>query len=99
VLQSLSDLNGFDPFIHGGTAEGVFSAVRNMFASIQSPPIHSVADFRIAYDTLKKFRRSTAGRGDPYTAIQFGALAMTARAAVESLTRHDTGSRSWERRD
>ena len=31
VQKSLSDVNGHDPFIHGGTAVGALKAIRNMF--------------------------------------------------------------------
>jgi hypothetical protein len=31
LAKSLSDLNGTDPYIHGGTVGGVFTELRNMF--------------------------------------------------------------------
>lgn len=82
--QSLSDLKGYDPYIHEGTADGVFDAVRNMFAGLKAPPISSRPQFRFVYETLRRFRRTEAGRGDPYTPVQFGALVMTARGAVQA---------------
>lgn len=38
VQKSLSDLNGFDPHIHGGTQAGVLHALRNAFQREQRRP-------------------------------------------------------------
>jgi hypothetical protein len=83
--QSLSDVKGYDPYVHRGTPDGVFEAVQNMFAGLKAAKAVSRRDFRFVYDTLRRFRRTEAGRGDPYTAVLFGALVMTARGAVEGL--------------
>jgi hypothetical protein len=82
--QSLSDLKGYDPYIHGATPVGVFDAVRNMFSAVQAPPIRTRSDFAAVYDLLRRFRRRREGRGNPYTAIQFGALVTTATNAVRA---------------
>jgi hypothetical protein len=89
--QSLSDVKGYDPCIHHGTPEGVFDTVRNMFAELKAPPL-SRRDFRVVYEILRRFRRTEAGRGDPYTAVLFGALVMTARGALERLRQHHPGA-------
>jgi len=62
VDQSLSDLRGFDAYIHG-TSDGVLDAVRNMFAEIPRRPLTRRRDFTTVFDTLVKFRRSRDGRG------------------------------------
>jgi hypothetical protein len=31
IQQSLSDLNGYDPYVHRGTIKGVFAALLNAF--------------------------------------------------------------------
>jgi hypothetical protein len=85
VDQSLSDLRGFDAYIHGGTSDGVLDAVRNMFAEIPRQPLTRRRDFAAVFDTLAKFRRSRDGRGDPFTAVQFGSLIVLAKGAVEAL--------------
>jgi hypothetical protein len=38
LTKSLSDLNGTDPYIHGGTVEGVFAQLRNMFVRSDRQP-------------------------------------------------------------
>ena len=38
LQRSLSDLNGFDPHIHGGTQAGVLQALRNAFQRTQRRP-------------------------------------------------------------
>jgi hypothetical protein len=82
--QSLSDLKGYDPYVHGGTPTGVFDAVRDMFAGVKTAHL-SRRDFCFVYDTLRRFRRTEAGRGDPFRAALFGELVMTARGAKERL--------------
>jgi hypothetical protein len=83
--QSLSDLKGYDPYIHGATPIGVFDAVRNMFSALDSPPTRSRADFHAVYEALLDVRRSREGRGNPYTAVQFGSLVTAANTAVRRL--------------
>jgi hypothetical protein len=85
VDQSLSDLRGFDAYIHGGTPEGVLDAVRNLFAAIPRQPLNRRRDFAAVFDTLSRFRRSRDGRGDPFTAVQFGSLVIVAKGAAEAL--------------
>jgi len=38
LQKSLSDLNGFDPFIHGGTVEGMMHALGNAFVTVRPQP-------------------------------------------------------------
>jgi hypothetical protein len=85
LTQSLSDLNGFDPFIHDELPAGVFRAVRNMFAALRHRPVQTQRQFEVVYDTLVTFRRSRVGRGDPYTPTQFGDLVTVARAAAATI--------------
>ena len=93
--QSLSDLKGYDPYVHNGEPAGVFDAVANMFAGLRGPRLRSRKDFQFVYETLCQFRRTEAGRGDPYTAVAFGRLVLTARGAVERLhTGRDLGRRA-----
>lgn len=87
MQQSLSDLNGYDPFIHGGHPTGVFDAIRNMFATLNDPPMETTEDFQFVYGSLRRYRRSRLGRGSVYTATQFGSLVTVARGAVEARVR------------
>jgi hypothetical protein len=89
--QSLSDLRGFDAYIHNGTADGVIDAVRNMFAGIPRQPLNRRRDFRAVYETLATFRRTRDGRGNPYTAVHFGSLVVVAKGAVEALAANRPG--------
>ena len=85
VDQSLSDLRGIDAYIHRGTPDGVLDAVRNMFAAIPRQPLNRRRDFAAVYETLSGFRRSRDGRGDPFTAVQFGSLVVVAKSALEAV--------------
>jgi hypothetical protein len=38
LSKSLSDLNGTDPYIHGGTAQGVFRELTNALVSVHHQP-------------------------------------------------------------
>jgi hypothetical protein len=44
LLRSTSDLNGTDPNIHFGTAEGVLSELRNAFWRDGAPPVPKMLD-------------------------------------------------------
>jgi len=93
MQQSLSDLNGYDPFIHHGNPVGVFHAVRNMFATLPDPPLRTVEEFQVVYAALARYRRSRRGRVSIYTAVQFGSLVTVARAAADEVVqrRVETG--------
>lgn len=55
VQKSLSDMNGFDPMIHGGTVEGIFDVVLEAFAHLPSRPLSSAQDFKLVYQAVRKF--------------------------------------------
>jgi hypothetical protein len=52
LSKSLSDLNGTDPYIHGGTARGVFRELTNALVRIQHQP--SVEEMSEIYRELRK---------------------------------------------
>jgi hypothetical protein len=77
LQQSLSDLNGFDPFIHGNRPRGMFAGVANLF------PRHEVDEEQIheVYKDLTLFRRERIA-GDVYTARAFEQLVRAAGLMV-----------------
>jgi hypothetical protein len=77
LQQSLSDLNGFDPFIHENRPRGMFAAVANLF------PRHEVDEEQIheVYKGLTVFRRKRIA-GELYTARAFEQLVRAAGLMV-----------------
>jgi hypothetical protein len=53
LQKSLSDVNGFDPYIHDGTPDGVLRELTNAFVSVRTQP--ELTDLRRLYQHLKKF--------------------------------------------
>lgn len=82
VQKSLSDLDGTDAYIHGGTVEGLFSELRNAFVSRHSP---SVGAMMTAYKTVeRKITRilTKAGTRNVYAASVFAELCFLAEEAA-----------------
>lgn len=57
ITQSLSDIGGYDAFVHNGTPTGTFEAVADMFASLKNPPITDSRDFLLVFRGLKRLRK------------------------------------------
>lgn len=77
--KSLSDLNGTDPLIHGGTPEGVFKALRNAFSTKRPHP--TVEDIREIYRRLRGDLPDVmkhAGAAGPFEASVFRDLTVLA---------------------
>jgi hypothetical protein len=55
IQKSLSDMNGFDPMIHGGTVDGIFEVVLEAFADVKSRPLSTSGDLRLVYQAVRKF--------------------------------------------
>lgn len=83
VTQSLSDLGGYDAFVHRGAVAGVFEAVADMFASLEDPPIKDVSRFTVVYRGVLAFRRARVGT-DAFRPVAFGQLVTAARELVSS---------------
>jgi hypothetical protein len=86
LAKSLSDLNGTDPFIHGGTIEGVFRELANMFRRPGKQP--TVQQMRSIYRKLRKNMPAVlreAGSKTPYSARAFRDLCVVAIDAAEEL--------------
>jgi hypothetical protein len=83
VTQSLSDLGGYDAFVHRRTAAGVFEAVADMFASLKNPPVKDVSGFKIIYRGVVALRRARVA-ADAFRPVAFGQLVTAARGLVSS---------------
>lgn len=80
LQRSASDLNGTDPYIHFGTAEGVLSELRNAF---RRDPAPSVPQMLVAYflviSTLDSILMRNATR-NPYSRSVFLDLCSLSRS-------------------
>jgi hypothetical protein len=86
VNKSLSDLNGTDVRIHGGTVRGVFGALCDVFVRKTRQP--SVQDMYRIYLVLRRNLASImrqAGAKDPYGARVFQDRIFAARTELASL--------------
>ncbi len=86
VNKSLSDLDGTDVYIHGGTVRGVFRELCNAFVRNERQP--SVVQMMQIYQILRSKRASIlrkAGAKDSYNARVFLDLCVLASAAADNL--------------
>ena len=81
--QSLSDLKGYDAYIHHGRAEGVLDAILDMFSKLPGRPLEECEDLVWAYRKLMRVRRVKLARTrDIFRADPFGKLVVAARELV-----------------
>jgi hypothetical protein len=84
--RSLSDLNGTDPYIHGGTPEGVLRATSGLFAR---PGLKlTIADLRRVYERLRLYAKRETRRGQwdgLYSPDAFGRLVAAAMAIAVQM--------------
>ena len=86
VKKSLSDIDGTDVYIHGGTIRGVFRELCNAFVRNRRQP--SVVQMMQIYRILRANFKSTlsgAGATDPFNARVFRDLCVLASAAANDL--------------
>jgi hypothetical protein len=81
VGQSLSDLGGYDPFVHFATPTGTYEAIADMFSEVQDPPIADLDGFRWVYRGLRRLRDEELP-DDIFRPKAFGALVVAAQALV-----------------
>ena len=84
LTKSLSDLNGTDPFIHHGKAEGVLKALSNaLYRNAKSPNFN---ELEMIYRDLKaaasKFRSGKKG-GSLFEAHAFKSLVFAAQSSAQ----------------
>jgi hypothetical protein len=82
IQVTLSDLNGYDPYIHGGTSDGMFGAVCDIFSALSPFPVSHVRQFRLVHRGLQEYRRERFGRGSLYTSDKFRQLVAASREFV-----------------
>jgi len=79
---STSDLNGTDPNIHRGTAEGVLSEIRNLFVFKDAPTVSQMLKAFKAVEKRTGRILATAGSSSPYSAAVFKDLCFVALNAA-----------------
>ncbi len=84
LQHSLSDMNGYDPYIHSGTPSGMYEAVCSVFLENRPFPIQSVAGFRRVYRELRAFRRRQFRQRTIYTADRFAQVVVAATEYVRA---------------
>src|SRR5712691_3156155 len=102
ISKSLSDLNGTDPYIHGGRPEGVLTALANALVRIRHRP--TIAQLRVIYEDLRAAALAI-GRDlhttNLFEARAFKELVVAARISAEnripSLRRRQGPARSEDR--
>jgi hypothetical protein len=87
LQHSLSDLNGYDPYIHNGTPSGMYEAICDVFSEARPFPVEDVIKFRRVYQRLSAFRRQRFRNGNLYTAYRFAQIVVAAREYVRIETR------------
>jgi hypothetical protein len=71
LQRSASDLNGTDPYIHNGTAEGVLSELRNAFFRYNRPSVPDMlVVYRFVYSQLDAILKRN-GTSNPYSRSVF----------------------------
>jgi hypothetical protein len=86
IKKSLSDLDGTDAYIHGGTIAGVFRELGNAFVGSSRQP--TVKEMSQIYRVLRsQFRRvlAKAGAKDAFNARVFKELCVLASTAADEL--------------
>jgi hypothetical protein len=87
MAQSLSDLNGYDPFIHAGTPVGVYRAMRDAFVELDFVPLASEQQFRKAFRELcavrKRFFSGSVFRPHAFDMLVIAAQRLVAATADE----------------
>jgi hypothetical protein len=86
INKSLSDLDGVDPYIHGGTIQGVFRELCNVFVRSRRQPtvLQMNQIYRVLREKFKSILRG-AGARDPYNARVFKDLCIAASVAADEL--------------
>jgi hypothetical protein len=86
VNKSLSDIDGTDVYIHGGTVRGVFRELCNAFVRNRRQPsvVQMMQIYRILRSNFASILRK-AGARDPFNARVFLDLCVLASAAADKL--------------
>ncbi len=82
VQRSLSDLNGYEAFIHRGRPDGVFSVVCDIFTQLRPFPVGDVQGFRRVHRALAVFADQKYGPTSLYTPDRFSQVVIAATELV-----------------
>jgi hypothetical protein len=86
VQKSLSDLNGTDVYVHGGTPMGVFSQLLNAFARDESQPtVKEMTRVLTALEDTMEIILDRKGADNPFQARVFKELTVYANAVVSEI--------------
>jgi len=87
IKKSLSDLDGTDAYIHGGTIAGVFRELGNAFVGIsRQPTVREMSQiYRVLRAEFKNVLQRT-GAKNAFNASVFKELCVLASTAVDELT-------------
>jgi hypothetical protein len=77
--KSLSDVKGFDPYIHRGRADGTLEALLNVFNSLPDAP--ELIELKRLNRLLRRYRREELGK-DIFQAKAFSKLVVAARLLI-----------------
>jgi hypothetical protein len=84
LQKSMSDLDGTDPYIHSGTAEGVLSQLRNAFVRDGAAPIQRMIEcYRLVESNVERIL-DEAGTRNIYSASVFRELCFVSLDAASS---------------
>lgn len=83
IQRSASDLNGTDPYIHGGSPEGVLSELRNAFVQKRAPSVERMlVTYSIVEGNMERIL-GNAGSRNFYAASVFKELCFVASSLAE----------------
>lgn len=82
LQRSLSDLNGYEAFIHRGTPDGMFGVTCDIFTSLRPFPIGDGQRFRNVHRALTAFVNRQYPRGTLYTPDRYSQVVLAATTFV-----------------
>jgi hypothetical protein len=99
LIKSLSDLNGTDPFIHHGHAEGVLRALGNtLYRNASSPNFSELETIYLDLKTTASKFRSGRRVDSLFEAQAFKGLVLAAQSSAQERTVASTPHKSSLRR-
>lgn len=86
LQRSLSDLNGYDAYIHHGTTVGMMDAICDVFTHARPFPIAAPGGFWLVYTSLAAFRQARYASKSIYTPDAFKQLVVAGREYVRQFS-------------
>lgn len=82
IQESLSDLNGYEAFIHDNEPDGMFASICDIFTSLRPFPVGDQKGFRRVHRALTAFATQRFGTGSLYRPDRFSQVAFAAADMV-----------------